>query len=398
MNGIDKAIIKFLSFLQEYRTKGFNHFKEQLSSPLITTIDNQVKSLDQKIVIAKNFQEIFSTSKGEWSKHRILCKDFDILSDLLLQSPLNTRECTAIVFLLVEKNLIGKILDGSSIIIDYPMIENHHFRTLSKEELEDKVMIYHLLVGDLEKEDIGWSQEQYDEFYHFAMKQVVDISDVQKYHKDIKEHYFDRIDDYKQNDIEIVLEALLKLKVREELVTAIRYTLESKMNRRLSKGLENTFSVNTYHVRNECSDALLRLEETVDLKELMPRKFLSQEQTLEIVVLMLKAKINREQIQIFLKNLEIKNVMKKVNPVTQYLALYDKLKFYELRLVLVEELKSLEDYFQMLGIANDEEYSFWKKCLEEELTNYLKAIPGSFDYEFEEGKKRLKKEKNEKRN
>ena len=109
----------------------------------------------------------------------------------------------------------------------------------------------------------------------------------------------------------------------------------------------------------------------VDLKEMLPKCFLNMEQTLGVVELMLRAKIERSSIETFLRNLGDKNALLKVNPIVKYLDLYDKLKYYEVRLVLIEELKNLEDYFQMLSIVDDSEYSFWKSCLEEELKNYI---------------------------
>ena len=202
-------------------------------------------------------------------------------------------------------------------------------------------------------------------------------------------------------DIQAVAEAFIQLDVDQKIVTMIRNVLEKKYNvrtaiekRQLAKKKKIvTFNKDLLPNNQQYNNTFQQLASIVDLREMMPKSYLNLEQTLECVAMMFRVGIKREEIRKFLWNLEFENTKVEVNPITKYVEIYDKLAFYAQKQILYNELETLESYFQSLFIADDEEYVFWKNCLEEELKQYMKMIPGGYEYEIETGLKKVKSKK-----
>ncbi|MCI6265465.1 MAG: hypothetical protein MR598_01295 [Erysipelotrichaceae bacterium] len=403
---MDLIVKKFIDYLEEYVE---NFVKNQGKLVYAQGRENELTAgkVVKKVVIVKNLIHYFSNERQDMG---IVFNDFFVLSTFLLQSPLSIEEQIKIIFYLCKRNLSLYYSKSSIVIYDLKKIEKLRFKKMGLTDAElcwfDSIFPNVFCCDDqfLTKE----ARKTKEALMENPQLYTVDNQDIFDNSIVIQHCYLDKMDSYTKQDVEKIMMVLKKLEVNNELCQKIRNFLLKDITRRLGQEkLGNTqiqrqsqlefkkveFQAVLNKNRMNYEEIYFELENVVDLRDMSAKCALSLEQTIYYISLLLCIKVERSRIQIFLKNVEIENNRILSHPVALYLELYDKLKYYEDRLVLFESMKLLEDYFQEMFIASDEEYEFWKLNFYQELNHYMKEIPGSFDYEFNMAMKRLEKKK-----
>ena len=121
-----------------------------------------------------------------------------------------------------------------------------------------------------------------------------------------------------------------------------------------------------------------------------PKKFLSLNELIYCIHLMLKIDFDEKTINEFIESIEKENKKIQNNPISIFINLYNKFKYYEMDLNLTEKIKRIESYIGEIFICSSEDYEFWKESINEELNDILDSLPINHEYEVSEAKKLLK--------
>lgn len=197
---------------------------------------------------------------------------------------------------------------------------------------------------------------------------------------EIKEHYIDKNDSYCEDDIKILVENLENIGFNPKLCYQIGIELLNKITKKEIK-INMDFAIK----KVDYKEIEKELNTYIDFRNMYITRLLSVREIIKVVSLLMKINTDKDEIRRFLDNAYIE--INKLNPVALYIQSRDKLKYYEEKYGIKEEMDILDDYFESLMICDEEEYNFFKNCLNEDLRKVLRYFPKSYDYEIEEAKK-----------
>ena len=412
---MEKAIIKFNNYLNvcinayndsKEKLEGIIETKDIIGLPTACIVDGKkfdlqsVKKinkardyLDHETTLIKNIVRILSTKEDEWNIHTDTFVGFSILSKYLQEADLNIKEQLTVLTTILEKNIAAKILDkkiDNATIID-PTLVNYDFKYLTKNQFIkiacDKR--FNLVLNSISDDKLSEKQRNQKRELEEAISSCTvkaNLEDIVESHKVIKEHFLDKKDNYTHADLEETILSLKKLEVDEELCDRFKYVLERKLNKQKQEYKKAEYvqeqKKNNYLTDKEYKNIRKELRNYFDFYHMKKIRPLTEDEILYCTNLLLKLDENKDVIrQFFMIMNRDKEEQKIINPITKYLTNCEKLKYYEDKLDIKEELKTLEYCFKEIFITND--YADWKKMIEEELNEVLLKTSNNYDYEIE---------------
>ena len=348
-----------------------------------------------KITERKNMRRLLSVPKEEWDLHGEIYIQFDYLSDMLEESPLNARGMFSILVRLLEKNLSTNITHQDARCFDIQQIDNYEFKYMTRDEFLEFVRTdeYGRLKNKEEAELTEDEKKRLEEFNTYSDLYPLDIAPVINSHKLIKEHYFDKLDSFTMEDIEIFLEQLRSFKLSKNLIEIFRNLLTREVEKRQKK--EVVASVVEVKTVVETKPTMSRKQYNLVEREL--RKYfdlttmevvgpLTLDLQIYCVGLMLKLGISEDKIREILKIMN-KDGYSYDNPISMFVALQEKLEYYKDVEGVSEAIKTMVGVMTEITFGTDVDYEEWKEFLSSELASTLKLIPKTYDYEIEKAKK-----------
>lgn len=235
---------------------------------------------------------------------------------------------------------------------------------------------------------------------------IDDFLHLQYCHQLLKEHYFDKIDSFTEDDIFKVCIGLGKAGVSLRYLALVEKDLRAELNKR--RELESAQTVQeTVEEQEEISEQ--PIEENVDNKkesenktkplsrkatneiyremqtyfdfnEMKSIRYLSLDEIIYCMSLMKKVNIPDERIRNFIKKAEKANRTYQVNPVTRYIELLKKLEFYSDNEKIMRLLTELKEAYA--SITPEENDPFYEEYIASGLNEILGLIPDTHEYEF----------------
>ena len=336
-----------------------------------------------KITERKNLRRLLSVPKEEWDLHGEIYIQFDYLSDMLEESPLNARGMFSILVRLLEKNLSTNITHQDARCFDIQQIDSYEFKYMTRDEFLEFVRTdeYGRLKNKEEAELTEDEKKRLEEFNTYSDLYPLDIAPVINSHKLIKEHYFDKLDSFTMEDIEIFLEQLRSFKLSKNLIEIFRNLLTSEVEKRQKK--EVVASVVEVKTVVETKPTMSRKQYNLVEREL--RKYfdlttmevvgpLTLDLQIYCVGLMLKLGISEDKIREILKIMN-KDGYSYDNPISMFVALQEKLEYYKDVEGVSEAIKTMVGVMTEITFGTDVDYEEWKEFLSSELASTLKLIP-----------------------
>lgn len=402
MDSVIKKFIDYLEYSLEHK-EAFLAGMKRNSSDVLLSPDNYYRN---KILERKNVLRILRTPKEEWSFHAEVFADFNILSEMLLTSPLKSREQLQVIFYMFEKNLSTGILGEGVGCFDQKQIDKYPFKYLTREEAER--WIYEDTYGRImraEDEDLSeLDRLKIEEFINFTEKFPIDVSRIIREHHILNEHYFMKRDSFLRDDVAEIIGVFRFFKVDEELCETIKYILEKEVKKREQTPKEelrrddqvSSFREETQRLSEKEYNVLNReLKKYFDVGTMSVIRPLSLDEQIYCVSLMVRMNYAEATIKKILKamNKGISSLeqLKDEHPFVVFSRLYNKLKYYEDDEELKSSIEKIIEYFKEIFILeNPDDYEFWREMIEEELSKAVAMLPKDFDYEIEEGQKLAK--------
>ena len=233
--------------------------------------------------------------------------------------------------------------------------------------------------------------------------EIHNIEKIKKHHTTFKAHYLDKLTTYTREDLELVIESLNGLGLDENALEKVKNELEIQLYRREAKeekelakrkreklfSVDESSSVEIKPVipKKEFQLIYRELNQYFDVENMKAIKFLSLKDIIYCIHLMLKLNYKEDIINEFVKSIEKENKKIQNNPISLFIRLYDKFKYYEKNINIQEKIKYIESLLGEIFICDEEDYEFWKLSIEEEMDNLLSMIPSNYEYEVSEAKK-----------
>lgn len=392
---MDRNLQTFINFLDKSMVDIEQGIIRRASKRVVKELLPEDEKDILKMTERKNMRRLLSVPKEEWDLHGEIYIQFDYLSDMLEESPLNARGMFAILVRLLEKNLSTNITHQDARCFDIQQIDNYEFKYMTRDEFLEFVRTdeYGRLKNKEESELTEDEKKRLEEFNTYSDLYPLDIAPVVEAHKLIKEHYFDKLDSFTMEDIEVFLEQLRGFKLSENLIDIFRNLLVREVEKRQKK--EVVVSVSEVKPVVETKPTMSRKQYNLIEREL--RKYFDLS-TMEVVSpltldlqiycvgLLLKLGISEDKIR------EILRIMNKDgysydNPISMFVALQEKLEYYKDVEGVSEAIKTMVGVMTEITFGTDVDYEEWKEFLSSELDSTLKLIPKTYDYEIEKAKK-----------
>jgi len=227
-------------------------------------------------------------------------------------------------------------------------------------------------------------------------KDIKDIKDLIDEHKEIKKHYFVKMTEYVDEDIEIIISNLHALSFSDNICEMIRYILNKQLSSRKKSSTVVTLKGQPYYYSSpkleepiipykEQKDAYNYIREYFNIPKKEITKQVDYNKMLEIVSLMLKINIDLKTIRAYIRQIT-SELEKNADPASKYQTFKSKLAYY----LSEEQIAYLDELYEAFEADN----SLWMDefvTYLEEVMNYVSETD-TFQYELETAKQLMKVE------
>lgn len=310
---------------------------------------------------------------------------FPLVCSLLEETRLKNQEKMDVLFYIIEKNNASFQYNttGNSNILDLTRLKELYSPNSSPEAFDkfmQKIDIQKLI--NSEESELSKQEAQIKKY----LSKMLEESDVKnkrmiQMHNFIENHYLKKKDTYTEKDIQYVQVALKYLGVSDKDRTIIINNLKKNLKKRTDEVVEEK---RPKEKPFDYQSAFLKVNEVMDLKSMFPKRSLTLEERIFYLALLTKMNVPKEERYLFLRNCEM---LAYSNPIATYMMEYEKLKYYEEKAGLQQELAYLEELAQEIFLSSHEDYVFWKESMQNELKKIYSWIPKKFAYEEEEASK-----------
>lgn len=394
---MNKTLLKFINYLDSSASEIERKVVERVNRRENKELNSFDKIDVDRCNTRKQMSRILNVPRESWELYGELFADFATLSDLMMSAGLKNKEVFYIVFYLIEKNLGAHVLELTVRSFDIKKIENYNFsnyKHLNKDVILEMVRTerYGRLATMGEDELTDTERELLEEFERFSAENPEDLTGVVENHRLMKEHYFDKLDSFDREDIEVVCDVFRRMGLYESYVEVVRDLLESKLEKRSKK--DSPIIVERVQVREkkevltdkEYNLLSRELRKYFDVSKMVVVEPINLEIEIYCVSLMIRMGFDDTTIKRALKVMN-KSLVQEDNPIVVFIKLYSKLMYYENISDIKEAVDNIMYYLLEMFITNDEDYEVLKEFIGEEINKIQDNLIGTFDYEMAEASK-----------
>lgn len=187
-----------------------------------------------------------------------------------------------------------------------------------------------------------------------------------------------------QQDIEKTIEGLTKIGITKSFCNSIKYYLEQN----LKKQQKSKTTIILTKKKEENHKHYITDKEYKQIKKEILNYFNpytgevkgnpTEEEVLYCAQLMLKIETEKDIVRTFFRKTE-KNLE---NPIAEMLRDEEKINYYRNKVMIEEELNTMNDSFKEIFITTPEDYVFWKDTINQSLQTIKGKLPKRYEYEL----------------
>lgn len=407
---------KFIQYLEDEKSYIKQCVSKEVQKSTKKTIKNALKSNEKSgtkqifMVLNDNIKEkyeefsdiqylirVMKIEDDEWKDINGINNITGILSEYIEKTPsLRLNEKLDLLMEEVQRNLENGISTYSterSIIIDPSTVERVGLTLEEMKNILENSSVSELL----EKKDDELSPEE------LKTKEVIEegtdsikeeeLERIISGHNLIEKYYLLRDEKLKNgknekvlthDDIEKTIEGLNKIGVTKRFCSSIKYLLE----RNLIDQQKRKPNVILPKIKKENSKHYITDKEYKQIKKEILNYFNpytgevkgnpTEEEVLYCAQLMLKIETEKDIVRTFFRKTE-KNLE---NPIAEMLRNEEKINYYRDKVMVEEELNTMNDSFQEIFITTPEDYVFWKDTINQSLQTIKGKLPKMYEYEL----------------
>ncbi|MCX4365204.1 MAG: hypothetical protein OSJ70_05475 [Bacilli bacterium] len=396
-----KGVETFTNYLEEEKKKiakrsiRFMTIDKDIANTQV--VDLPKKITDREMEINFILQRI-TMSDEEYLKHMEIFYHFKDLSRYIEEANLSCREVFNLVTYMLRRNI--KCIDRARATkaINDTELRKYQFENISAQEIDMLVStgeINRIINGD-DKELSAREILIRDAILDNSDKFFSDIKDLIDEHKAIKTHYFSKMAEYDEEDIEIIIANLQALSFSNNVCEMIRYILDKQLTSRKKSSTPLTSSEPKYSCpASKVEEITIPYKEQKDIYNYIreyfniPKKEITKpvdyNKMLEIVSLMLKINIDLKTIRAYIRQIT-SELKKNADPASKYQTFKSKLAYY----LSEGQIAYLDELYEAFEADN----SLWMEefvSYLEEVMNYVSETD-TYQYELETAKQLMKVE------
>lgn len=370
--------------------------------------NNSLKTLDkdEELKLAVRSIGMIGTT-GFWIRNgenninqHIIFNLFSILDQILLDIGISDKEVTEFTMSIINKNIQAGLLDEKRTTVNQEAISTKEII----DTLKSPIILFEILKSRTYFETLCCITEQSfsnhktseDALNLVISKEYLSLERLKTTHKTIKTHYFDKMTNFDETDINIVIDSLKSLYVTDAMCQKIAKVLrrQYKANQKREATNENShdeIKISKEPVKKQSSnisDKELKyinheLSLFYDFNEMKPLRILTDEEIAYCYCLMLKAEYKSETIAKVLMSIDklAKATYKKPEELYKYYL--RKFKYYEQTLPIEDKVKLLQDILNELeALKDDSDYEIWYNYFNDTLKEILSIINDNHEYEL----------------
>ena len=356
-----RDIIKQIIIVREFPSK------EEVDTELLES-----ERRKRKVLIISDILRILKINPSNWDMCGEVFIEFDLLSELMLETKLNMKEQADVIEYFISKNLASGVTKVESNYFDIRKLSNFEFENITYEQAK----LYLKTDGyrKLSEKENKTEQEKMilNELENFIDQNTEKHDDITRIHKIIEEEYLNHKENLTEANITSYIEQLKKLNLSEEVANSLRIFLMKKIKKE-----KPTLQLKT--IKNLKKDVILskkqyyelesKLKEMLDLDTMTFKREIYSDELQNLFQIMIQLKYDKETIYEVARKYEKMNQQK--NAIVLYLEVIDQLRDY----ISEAEVHNLEEIFQETFICNSEDYIEWKNMLKENLLDQINQIP-----------------------
>lgn len=392
-----ETIVKFLSWIKKYQEQLFKEAVEIYKQER-TFETPKYKEVNSKLNTCKDAIRLYSVDPSTWEEQSEVFVDLKSLDKLLVESPFKPKEKLEIIAYLLKKNIATGLIDDDDInAFDSKDIYSYKFEGINGDEVRHFLFSgRYAQLKNTPLEEMNEKERQLTQAVHtYAQTRETNIGPIIKLHRKFKEHYIDKKNEMDLEDLDVVKSVLNKFGISEETVSGIYNHLRSKIEKQEARKKQQEYvqpkNIKKQEYKRYLTDKDIRsfrkeILEYYNIHDTKIIKYISYDLALYLADLLYTIGEDKETIKTFFYRVKTQpenvSFISVGNPLSEYVAVYDKLKFYEQKYDLKEQLDTIEEYLKEMFICSDEDYDFWKSQIGFELRSVLYKIDGTFDYEL----------------
>lgn len=402
---MNTSVIKFINYLENFLidlNRSINRLEKNVVNINTQTIDcTSSKKIEnekayQNLIHTKKFVKIAlailkNTGKGN------LIECFGFFSTLLITSNLSEKVKMDVVMYLVKRNIDLGILTSEN----SPVLNILSIRKYFPYNIEEEKFIEYLNTLDyatlLESKDENLSKEERS-LRKMIQENMEKDFEIRKnritFHRLIKEHYFDKVENYTKNDISFIIKSLKYLDIDPRLCASIEYILSKNIQKRETKSskpcnsnIKSKKIVELPLTRKEYKQIYHEISNLYDIENQRAIRPLNIEELIYLVSLLNKINIPEKEIikciQISYK--EFDSGYK--NPICEFNAYYEKMLYYSDNEDISAAISYIKGCIEMLFIPESKKsYEIWKNEIKNTIHDILPVLNQHYEYELEVGR------------
>lgn len=319
---------------------------------------------------------------------------FAYLSLMLEKSTLNARESLSIIEYIITRNIKNGIMNISGLRNEIILGCNDAFNKLTAKDLTEErtIEIFYVLNMD-EKEFTEDDKEAAITIKQTVKECVENARKLVRAHKILSTHYFEKGENYNEQDIDSMVEAFYLLELSESSIAAFKTILLNRIEKRRKKVPQFTQkakrAVNEEKLSQKEYNYLFREIETYyDIQNQKVIRPLTLEEIVYLMHLLQKIKLPETEIIKCITNINKAGLNAYNNPLSQFNDYYNKMITLTSNEEVAKALEYIKDCMQALYIPESaSDYLFWKKEIANELKKVMKIVNRDYRYEILEGQK-----------
>lgn len=364
-------------------------------------INDQIEEKTKRYSDIKYLIRVMKIDDEEWKDINGINNITGILSEYIERTPsLRLKEKLNLLMDEVKRNIENGILSSSlehAIILDPSTVEK---KGLTLEEM--KSFMENSSISELlEKSDSELSQQE------LIVKEIIkegtnsinaqELEKIISGHKLVQKHYLSR--EVKtgndkaekvltQQDIEKTIEGLTKIGITKSFCNSIKYLLEQN----LKKQQKSKTTIILTKKKEENHKHFITDKEYKQIKKEILNYFNpytgevkgnpTEEEVLYCAQLMLKIDTEKDIVRTFFRKTE----QELENPIAEMIKSEEKINYYKDKVVIDEELQTMNESFKEIFIATPDDYIFWKDTINQSLREIKRKLPGMYEYELNKAK------------
>lgn len=376
--------------------KFYANYVKTFGYTLYQEIENDLLTIIDHLVNIRVIHKSIKVSYQECVEKEYIIGDIDKFSQYFSTSSLSSEDQFRVIMGLIGRNIDSGILSDNH--FSYIPYSTSEMKGLNFDEAvnivydEDNKELLHQENKELSRENLDKKSILLESKNIEREKGDSYMKSIIPYYQIIKSYYFDKFDEvgklqnFTEVDKQKIIDSLSSLGVTDAFLNIARKFLSKSIETKVKESFHwNSVSMVQNKKRyndQEYKQIKKKISEFFDLRTGKTSRNLTEEEILYCANLMLEIGEDEKLIHVLFD----RGFEKIDDPLFRYVEEYQKLRYYEEKLSIGEEIELMDQIVQEMLLASQSEYKDWEQLLWDVLQKVEHLLPNNYSYEMKKVK------------